>query len=97
VDLRGDRLGRLLPRLSQVAARREGAVDRDPPDPGLQAALAAKSPPVAERTGERVLHDLARRLEAAGDSSDAVPKNGEAGAVQLFQLGNGRGHPTYRS
>src|SRR5947209_2752352 len=79
------------------AAKREGAVDDDPPEPGLSWRVAAVARPFAESPSERLLHSIVCEL-LVGDDGDSHPQEPPVVAsVDAFDL-LGKfvaGHSTY--
>ena len=74
-----------FPLAPEVSARLERHVERDPPDPGLQAPLAAKSTPVAQCAREGVLNDLTGEVVASDHTRENVTKRSVTVAVELLK------------
>jgi len=68
------------------AAGIAGGVDDDPPDPGLEGAVAAVAAALAHRGRERLLHRVAAELPVAGDRRRDAAELRQPGSVQLLEL-----------
>jgi len=67
--------------------RADGNSKRDPSHPPLERSLTAESALVAQRLGERLLHDLARALNAARHRREHHLERAVTTPIEILQFG----------